>query len=1459
MDVEQDGFCKSDSAKRRLKLRKNYKESADDKTHFSEHSNNDINKDTIHTYQASCDDDSILDFKSPKKIHSMQSKVVNSSKPSDNSKKKIHSKPKIINNERKLKSRKSLQNKKIPHNVQQPLIESSFFKSEKKETDSPQNSIDIKTAYVCPLCFKNFKDESSHAVHMKSCAMKNNVSTKKLMDVVELQERQAAERKSLGLLSAPILQDKKKSVPRKMASNDDPDLQLALALSKSLYEKEEMEEWDEVQIVAISSNSSVPDNNIDCLQQGTLQNFGFSSSRNTLPINNWPTSKSKKRKLIEPTILQRRTAADRERILTERIAEILMGCKDFTQRSQEEVKEFGDKERIVIKNQLLQQLRQTENTLWDRTKLIPTQNAFYVEQLSSQITPMEKKEQEINEEQNIMKLLELNVSNERCLDNKQMQKIKKIEIVKTMDNNEALTIMNTDNTCCKEKKFLDDLAVSWRKILNDSSASDIIVFVQNSKHIWAHKLVFYTRCANILLDVIPNDTEFSTVKEKICWIDTDYDVALAFLEFLYCGVIDKHSKIFHSETALSNIRALGRKYKINDLFVYLRQKMSDTAEVKHNYKNTENIHLNVETVSDFPKLGKSCNTSPNCTRDVIENIQCSQKTLQRDVNDKLHSLENNYTSARDSCILQDEKMDLKLSVEINSRSNTPTKWETSVSPDIFDDMPVTKYKNKSIVHSKDHEDANIHILLSLIKQDADADIYSQRLSTTKNAEYSEVDKDISTHSKNMELNVMEIEADSELNSLICPIDNIHEDFKESQLNSLKSPMDNMHKNSLIDILQNSKSKYTQDRSSDIMRQKSDLTLFIERVQEENAKLDLELNSDIKCHVQISPTKHKNPFYIDKDDDSEDLQSYDNNIKQSTDMKERLGRLTIMEQRIRSYATKDPKFYSRLSDEYVENIEQIRTNILSSSSNKITKSHNTLNNTQNFTLPIEKNVDISRQIITVPSVCSQSEMKNQSLNETIFDLETNEEDISMYSRYKRNHKDNSIAKYRAKMKTRNRSDSNLSDKSISSDSINEDSEIEKDDSILTQSVLTQKDKDVIVSDTEIESISSNVSHVVLENDDLNHENVTSHSQQFRKQIKDNEQNIENGKTSQLLEVEKFSETTNSEKEKSVTKSNQDKLDTTEMMFMTQRLESEPNDDQRKGSISSPIMVSSSPDFLNPESCSPVSNIESLLHNEFCIKNALETDVSKSSKFSLNFEEDIYLANVDIDKYEKQHFLEKSRSFNISDIREFKNAKTNRCNNKSNKNIKDNDIVVDDIIIDCENLDNNIVSLSQNVTNIRKLKRKSLSEGQININRLHNQAATRVQFQCNYVQNIENAKTPKIINKDVTPPPDYNDMSTPELHKKMKKYGLKAQKRGRAVRLLTHIYNELHPLVPISEETKGEQITEISSDEDEGPPLKKRNIDDGNLEKSNNGEDSSNELPCSQDREFIRYHRGLYETN
>lgn len=84
------------------------------------------------------------------------------------------------------------------------------------KSESVKLSNDTKVAYVCPLCLKNFKDANSRILHMKNCAAKNNVSMEKLLQAMELQERQSAERVSLGLLAAPALQNKKQTTINKM-------------------------------------------------------------------------------------------------------------------------------------------------------------------------------------------------------------------------------------------------------------------------------------------------------------------------------------------------------------------------------------------------------------------------------------------------------------------------------------------------------------------------------------------------------------------------------------------------------------------------------------------------------------------------------------------------------------------------------------------------------------------------------------------------------------------------------------------------------------------------------------------------------------------------------------------------------------------------------------------------------------------------------------------------------------------------------------------------------------------------------------------------------------------------------------------------------------------------------------------------------------------------------------------
>ena len=126
------------------------------------------------------EDDSLLDFKSPEQSSKQKSIELNHC----NIYQKKRTVAKLKNFVKSHKGEKHKHQSEKKRNVQesQPSIESSFFKSKANyDTDS---TTDTKLALVCPLCFKTFKDLNSHALHMKICAYKNNISTKKLLNAI---------------------------------------------------------------------------------------------------------------------------------------------------------------------------------------------------------------------------------------------------------------------------------------------------------------------------------------------------------------------------------------------------------------------------------------------------------------------------------------------------------------------------------------------------------------------------------------------------------------------------------------------------------------------------------------------------------------------------------------------------------------------------------------------------------------------------------------------------------------------------------------------------------------------------------------------------------------------------------------------------------------------------------------------------------------------------------------------------------------------------------------------------------------------------------------------------------------------------------------------------------------------------------------------------------------------------
>ena len=105
-----------------------------------------------------------------------------------------------------------------------------------------------------------------------------------------------------------------------------------------------------------------------------------------------------------------------------------------------------------------------------------------------------------------------------------------------------------------EYNFFKKIISNWRDALNDSAASDLIIYTKNSEIIYTHKLIFQVQCSDVLNDIETNNSDKETkFTEKISWHKFDKLSALAFLEFLYCGNISKYVNVFDDDNYLSQL------------------------------------------------------------------------------------------------------------------------------------------------------------------------------------------------------------------------------------------------------------------------------------------------------------------------------------------------------------------------------------------------------------------------------------------------------------------------------------------------------------------------------------------------------------------------------------------------------------------------------------------------------------------------------------------------------------------------------------------------------------------------------------------------------------------------------------------------------------------------------------------------------------------------------------------
>lgn len=155
---------------------------------------------------------------------------------------------------------------------------------------------------------------------------------------------------------------------------EDTDYHLAMAISKSLQEVEDMNQIEEMKLITAQADSLGFTLSEQELYAGRLQNFGFKSDK--VPVA--PLVSSNVKKSIElnnqlsyhyilidifielhPTVLQIRSEQDRNSILTEKIAEIIMGTDAVTQKHTVSNECEQNLQPVTLKNHSLKKMHQT--------------------------------------------------------------------------------------------------------------------------------------------------------------------------------------------------------------------------------------------------------------------------------------------------------------------------------------------------------------------------------------------------------------------------------------------------------------------------------------------------------------------------------------------------------------------------------------------------------------------------------------------------------------------------------------------------------------------------------------------------------------------------------------------------------------------------------------------------------------------------------------------------------------------------------------------------------------------------------------------------------------------------------------------------------------------------------------------------------------------------------------------
>ncbi|XP_066937260.1 LOW QUALITY PROTEIN: dentin sialophosphoprotein [Macrobrachium rosenbergii] len=201
-------------------------------------------------------------------------------------------------------------------------------KLEEKESSAAQEKENLQIL-PCPLCLKSFKSKSQRQSHIKTCGQSKGLSTEKVISAIRLQEKQAEERIQLGLPVVAVQssnhEEKETATERgkrrgkNPVNNKDPDLAMAIALSRSVAEEEaEKRASEEEKLLALGLDHIVEEDRK--VKPVVLLPYTSDSMKTNIKEKG---RGSRGRRNFHNTVLATRSVAERERIVSERVATIL--------------------------------------------------------------------------------------------------------------------------------------------------------------------------------------------------------------------------------------------------------------------------------------------------------------------------------------------------------------------------------------------------------------------------------------------------------------------------------------------------------------------------------------------------------------------------------------------------------------------------------------------------------------------------------------------------------------------------------------------------------------------------------------------------------------------------------------------------------------------------------------------------------------------------------------------------------------------------------------------------------------------------------------------------------------------------------------------------------------------------------------------------------------------------------